>query len=333
MRSLGAPPGSGVASLIAISIAITAGSGCFAPNAPEGNPCAPGALCPDGLSCINQVCVSESTDPIDAPPGGGPEASPDLDLDGVLNSTDNCPAVANPLQHDEDSDKVGDLCDNCPHVSNGPQANADSDGVGDACDPSPTTAGDNVAMFIAFDQTTLPAGVTTVGGTWSKTATGDMYQQTNTDPRTLAALLIDGVRDGATIEISGKTTGMSNDFVWLTTTFGEATGSSRYYSCGFVDIKDINPDDTNLATIEEYDGIDYFYVSGTPVANQLANNAAFKITAKADSAARSISCSTSDPRAAASSSTTGALRLTPGRLGIRSNGVAYTLNYIIVLGR
>jgi Thrombospondin type 3 repeat len=333
MRSLGAPLATSLLSLIAIAMA----AGCFSPNAPEGNPCAPGGLCPDGLSCIGQVCISSIPDgPIDGPPGDGSNASPDLDLDGVLNAADNCPTAANPLQHDEDGDKVGDVCDNCPHVTNAPQANADGDGVGDLCDPRPFTAGDKISMFLAFDQATLPPGVTTVGGNWSKAATGDMYQQTNTNtnPNTPATLLVDGARDGFVVEIGGKTTSIDNNFVWLTTTFGEATGTSRYYSCGFLDLKDVNPDDLNQGTIEEYDGNGYSYVAGTPAQTQLANNAAFKISAQVDSTAKSVACATTDPRGPpTTNSTTGAARLVPGRVGIRSNGVAYTLDYLVVLGR
>ena len=335
MRSLGAPLFSGPASLIALSMtaSIAMGIGCFSPNAPEGNPCAPGNLCPDGLSCIAQVCVSQTPDgPVDGSPGDGP-VSFDNDSDGIPNTTDNCPSFANASQHDEDLDKVGDACDNCPHASNEAQGNVDNDGLGDVCDPRPVTTGDKISLFIAFDQATLPAGVTTVGGTWAKAATGDMYQQTNTNPGTTASLLVDGVRDGFTIEIGGKTTSLNNNFVWLTTTFGEATGASTYYSCGFLDLKDVNPDDLNQGTIEEYDGNGYSFVAGTPAQAQLASNAAFKVNAQIDSTAKSVSCTTTDPRGTTANSTTGAARLVPGRVGIRSNGVAYTINYLVVLGR
>ncbi|MEW5702569.1 MAG: trypsin-like peptidase domain-containing protein [Candidatus Zixiibacteriota bacterium] len=67
----------------------------------------------------------------------GPCPCSDVDSDGVCDSSDNCPFVANPNQADADSDGVGDLCDNCPLVANPNQADADSDGVGDLCDNCP----------------------------------------------------------------------------------------------------------------------------------------------------------------------------------------------------
>lgn len=315
------------------AIWVAATAGCFSPSAPEGNPCAPGGLCPDGLSCINQVCVSEGSEvPMDGPlPDGNANPSGDSDSDGVINSLDNCPTFANPSQHDEDADKVGDACDNCPHVVNATQGNADADGLGDACDPRPTTAGDKLSMFVSFEEAALPAGMTTAGGSWTKVADG--YQQTNTSPNTLAQLLIEGVRDGFTIEVGGKTTATNNNFVWLTTTFGEATGTSRYYSCGYLDLKDVNPDDLSQAIIEEYDGNGYSYIGGTIAQAQLANNSTFKITSTVDSTAKSVSCSTNDARGAAANGISTAARLVPGRVGVRSNGVAYQLNYIVVLGR
>jgi hypothetical protein len=318
--------------LCALLLASLAAAGCFSPNIPEGNPCAPGGLCPDGLSCINQVCVSQDSQlpPMDGPPGDGSNSSPDVDGDGVLNAADNCPSVANATQHDEDLDKVGDACDNCPHVANATQANADADGAGDLCDPRSTTPGDKITFFLPFDQP-LPTGVTTVGGAWAKS--GDSYQQTNTNPDVDAALLIDGVRDGFTIEAAGKVQGINNNFIWLTATFGEAAGNSRFFSCGYLDDRSLNPDYLNTAIIEEFDGMGFRYVDGSQPISNLTNNSTINISAQVDSTGRSISCTTVDPRGTSTNAVSTAANLVPGRVGIRSNGIAFALDYIVVIGR
>lgn len=62
------------------------------------------------------------------------QAGPDTDLDGVIDSLDNCPLVYNPDQLDADGDGIGSACDNCPVVPNVLQEDADSDDVGDSCD-------------------------------------------------------------------------------------------------------------------------------------------------------------------------------------------------------
>ena len=58
----------------------------------------------------------------------------DSDYDGLLDSVDNCPLIANPGQADQDSDGIGDLCDNCPTIANIDQKDNDSDGIGNLCD-------------------------------------------------------------------------------------------------------------------------------------------------------------------------------------------------------
>lgn len=82
----------------------------------------------------------------------------DDDNDGVINSLDNCPSVANADQADSDNNGIGDACqdtdqdgildinDNCPTVANPDQLDSDNDGVGDVCQD---TDGDGI--FDAVD--------------------------------------------------------------------------------------------------------------------------------------------------------------------------------------
>ncbi|MDO9261576.1 MAG: thrombospondin type 3 repeat-containing protein [Flavobacteriaceae bacterium] len=72
----------------------------------------------------------------------------DADNDGIEDSRDNCPTVANNDQKDTDGDGMGDACDpdddndgildindNCPLIPNPDQKDNDNDGIGDVCDP------------------------------------------------------------------------------------------------------------------------------------------------------------------------------------------------------
>jgi len=75
----------------------------------------------------------------------------DTDGDGVFDSNDNCPNIANADQLDTDGDGAGDVCDstptgdddsdgvdnaldNCPSIPNADQLDTDGNGFGDACD-------------------------------------------------------------------------------------------------------------------------------------------------------------------------------------------------------
>ena len=77
----------------------------------------------------------------------GDACDTDDDNDGILDTKDNCPLLANseqfiaafgvPCNPDDDNDGILDGRDNCPLVANANQADTDKDAIGDVCDPEP----------------------------------------------------------------------------------------------------------------------------------------------------------------------------------------------------
>ncbi|SYZ79390.1 Hypothetical protein TART1_2243, partial [Trichococcus shcherbakoviae] len=111
----------------------------------QGQDCAPDSDLdgyPDTeLSCSSKYCRKDNC--VNRPNSGqedadgdgiGDACDTDADGDGLLDTSDNCPLIANPGQQDGDSDTHGDVCDNCPVVSNPSQNDVDGDGTGDHCD-------------------------------------------------------------------------------------------------------------------------------------------------------------------------------------------------------
>lgn len=102
--------------------------------------CTGDADCPAGYSCVdylgevNQCYPDNGVNQCDVM---------DEDGDGVPDTDDNCPSIANPDQANSDNDVYGDACDNCPDEVNDDQADSDGDGYGDVCDVCPKDADPN----------------------------------------------------------------------------------------------------------------------------------------------------------------------------------------------
>lgn len=137
---------------LAVVVAVVAGTGCkfhdgdYAPDAGGSHPTVDAPPAIDGVPGQPDAPVIV------------PDADDDLDDDGVANAVDNCPTIANPLQHDHDLDTHGDECDHCPHLADATDPDGDLDGVGDACDPRPGTAGDARVGFYGFYDASEIAG-------------------------------------------------------------------------------------------------------------------------------------------------------------------------------
>ena len=152
-------------------------------------------------------------------PDAGITMAADQDHDGVADTTDNCPTVANPDQRNEDGDPFGDACDPCPqHFSTvSPQPDADRDMIGDACDPNPGMA-DKVWQFEGFNGTTVPWSG---GGTW--VPAGDHLQVT--------VVGNSATEDGyLTVPLTGRTIDKFN--ITATILAEQLTGSLGYHEFG-----------------------------------------------------------------------------------------------------
>ena len=156
-------------------------AGCYSASPRPGVPCDPiDPHCPSGQMCVSRggdfVCDSEPGDTLQDASLIDTSSPDDVDGDGVLNATDNCPMVANANQANEDNDATGDACDNCPPFP-GPGTDSDNDGVGDVCDPHLLIPGDSIALFEGFAGAALPPGWV-ANGAWS-VALGNLLSTAN----------------------------------------------------------------------------------------------------------------------------------------------------------
>jgi parallel beta-helix repeat protein len=128
-----------------------------------------------GTTFTNTATITATTPDSDSGNNSDQAAvGPDKDGDGVPDTTDNCPTVANPGQEDADGDGQGNVCDdctdtdgdsfgdpgfpantcptdNCPNDANPGQEDLDGDGVGNVCDNTandlPASTGSGLATL------------------------------------------------------------------------------------------------------------------------------------------------------------------------------------------
>lgn len=167
----------------------------------------------------------------------------DVDGDGVPDTTDNCPTVANAGQQDADGDGVGNACDadsgtgdldgdgvpdtldNCIFVSNSNQSDVDGDGVGDSCDPidnrlDPGSSGRTIYSFTVF-QTGNKLEITDNNGAKYVGRMGSVSTTTGNDG---TGTTIPSVGDQAIAEYTAEGTSAAGVGVMLTGTFQGVVG-------------------------------------------------------------------------------------------------------------
>lgn len=110
--------------------------------------------------------VVSLTEPIGANfVGAAVSGLPDSDMDGIVDSVDNCPFHSNPGQEDTDGYGLGDACnsvedwdgdewanalDNCPLVANSDQADLNNNGIGDVCEVAVPSSSLGVRLFLTL---------------------------------------------------------------------------------------------------------------------------------------------------------------------------------------
>ena len=175
--------------------------------------------------------------PTDSLDGTG-DACQDVDEDGIQDSEDNCPLVANSSQFNMDRDDLGDACDddvdgdgvddvndNCPLVANLDQVNSDGDERGDACD-----GGFNVSMTQSVEDLVCPSGSPV---TEFQILSGEITMQLDEDfdPATINSDSVSVVVNQFELGVSDETTnnlGANNNTYDLILEIGEIKVEGEY---------------------------------------------------------------------------------------------------------
>ena len=301
---------------------------------PDANETRDANLPPDANETPDARRPPDASPPPDAnlPPDATPPPA-DTDGDGILDTVDNCPTVANHNQADEDGDGVGDACDNCPNIANGDQAQTgESDtpnGVGDACDPEPEIPGNQLVFFDGFatsssDWVQFP----TVANSWIITD-GVLRQRNFTNAGASSIYNSAFASDGPVLvearlrfdDLSATSGADTNNSAGLLVNFDANTGND--YDCNLFE----NPQTTasNISLFK--------FPAGTGLASKsLANGAittgtSYTIQGSVNSSG-SVSCNLNSPAATITGNNSD---LTSGLIGFRTLRASADIDYVIAI--
>lgn len=154
---------------LALVLALGAGCGFHIPGGTAAGDAAPDDANPDTPIDMSPNMPDMAIDMMPLPQ--------DQDGDTILDTVDNCVAVANTDQRNHDGDPFGDACDRCPHLASASDPDGDGDGVGDACDPRPANNADQRKFWFGFYDMNEINGWT-MQGTWTVSSQGYLVQAT-----------------------------------------------------------------------------------------------------------------------------------------------------------
>ena len=173
-----------------LTVAILAAAGCSCDEATST--CASNQECDPNFSCVSGECVGvkldsgiispnpdagiSSSDSGTNPDAAGPVDAGQSDAGTQPNEDAGSPADAGSGTNDRDMDGIVDSEDNCPDTPNPNQVDSDFDGQGDACDP-PTTFRQGGASDPTCTYTPQP-GVFTPTSEWSWLPTANSPEPT-----------------------------------------------------------------------------------------------------------------------------------------------------------